>query len=43
MPVMKKNAGIKISGADSLVEYSEKYLEAFELCELFGGWSTGAT
>jgi hypothetical protein len=28
----------KISGADSLVEYSEKYLEAFELCELFGGW-----
>jgi hypothetical protein len=38
MPVMKKNAGIKISGADSLVEYSEKYLEAFELCELFGGW-----
>jgi hypothetical protein len=27
----------KISGADSLVEYS-RVLEAFELCELFGGW-----
>lgn len=38
IPIMKNNAGIKISGADSLIEYSNNYLEAFELCELFAGW-----
>lgn len=38
IPTMKNNAGIKISSEKSLIEYSNRYLEAFELCELFGGW-----
>jgi hypothetical protein len=40
LPLMKNNAGIKISGSDSLIAYSNKYLEAFDLCEIFGAWES---
>lgn len=34
----KANAGIKISSMDSMIRYSEAYLESFELSEMYGGW-----
>jgi hypothetical protein len=36
--VMKNNAGIKITSRGSLLDYSDKYLAAFENCEIYGGW-----
>jgi uncharacterized protein (UPF0297 family) len=38
LPVMKSNAGIKITSMKSMQKYSEQYLEAFNNCELFCGW-----
>jgi hypothetical protein len=38
IPDMKIHAGIKLSGMNSLIEYSNKYLEAFENCEMFMDW-----
>jgi hypothetical protein len=35
---LKNNAGIKLSNASSVVEYSDQYLAAFENCELYGAW-----
>jgi hypothetical protein len=36
--VMKNNAGINITGRGSLLDYSDKYLAAFENCDIYGGW-----
>ena len=36
--VMKNNAGIKISNLKSLINYSLKYLEAFNQCDLYFDW-----
>ena len=38
IPVMKNNAGIKISGVSSIIQYSDMYLGAFENCDLYAGW-----
>jgi hypothetical protein len=38
IPIMKTNAGIQISGVDSMKSYSSLYLKSFENCELFFGW-----
>jgi hypothetical protein len=37
-PVMKNNAGIKMSDLNSLIKYSDMYLSAFDKCELYGDW-----
>jgi len=37
-PAMKNNAGIQLSSMQSLVQYSDNYLRAFEHCEVFAGW-----
>lgn len=39
IPVMKNNAGIKITNVNSIIEYSNKYLEAFQNCDLYCNWS----
>lgn len=39
IPVMKNNAGIKITNVNSIIEYSNKYLEAFQNCDLYANWS----
>ena len=36
--VMKNNAGIKITNQGTLMTYSDKYLAAFENCDIYGGW-----
>lgn len=36
--VMKNNAGILISNNESLVKYSDMYLEAFQNCDIFADW-----
>jgi len=38
-PTMKNNAGIKVSNIESMKKYSKMYLNAFENCELYGGWA----
>jgi hypothetical protein len=38
IPVMKNNAGIKISCLSSIVKYSDMYLSAFDKCEMYCGW-----
>ena len=40
VPIMKNNAGIKLSSMDSIMKYSEMYLKAFDNCELFCGWES---
>jgi len=40
LPVMKNNAGIRISSTASIVDYSTLYLGAFENCQLFAGWES---
>ena len=35
---MKNNAGIQLSSMQSLIQYSDNYLRAFEHCEIFAGW-----
>ena len=35
---MKNNAGIKISNQDSMDQYSDNYLSAFDHCDIFAGW-----
>lgn len=37
--VMKNNAGIYISNLNSIIQYSQLYLDAFEKCELYCDWS----
>ena len=37
--IMKNNAGIYISNINSIINYSQLYLEAFEKCELYCDWS----
>ncbi len=37
-PIMKNNAGIKISSKSSIIKYSELYLKAFDKCDIFTGW-----
>jgi hypothetical protein len=39
--VMKNNAGVKITSAESVQKYSNLYLEAFSNCELYAGWAPG--
>ena len=37
--VMKNNAGITLEkGAESIIDYSDKYLSCFTKCELYAGW-----
>ena len=36
--VMKNNAGIRLTDMTSIVEYSQKYMRAFENCEVYSGW-----
>lgn len=36
--IMKNNAGIRLSSVESIVKYSDLYLEAFDNCELYAGW-----
>jgi hypothetical protein len=36
--VMKNNAGIRLTDMTSIVEYSRKYMRAFENCEVYSGW-----
>lgn len=38
IPIMKRNAGIKMTSIDSLLRYSDMYLNAFDDCEIYGGW-----
>lgn len=38
LPVMKNNAGIRISSLSSLYCYEEQYLSAFHHCDLYAGW-----
>ena len=38
LPIMKSNAGIKLSSLSSIQNYSKQYLEAFDHCDLFCGW-----
>ena len=38
MPVMKNNAGIKMSNLESVKKYSKMYLKAFENCQIYCGW-----
>jgi hypothetical protein len=40
IPIMKRNAGIRISNLDSIINYSNMYLRAFENCEIYGGWES---
>jgi len=40
IPIMKKNAGIKLSNIESIVKYSNIYLKAFENCDIYGGWES---
>lgn len=39
-PVMKNNAGIKLSNMNSIIKYSDMYLSAFEKCDVFCGWES---
>ena len=36
---MKNNAGIKFTSMESVLKYSQLYLEAFNLCDLYCGWA----
>ena len=38
LPVMKNNAGIRISSLSTLYHFEERYLSAFRDCELYAGW-----
>ena len=38
LPTMKKHAGIKISDAQSMCNYSQKYMGAFHKCEKYFWW-----
>ena len=38
IPEIKNNAGIQLSGLQSIIKYSDMYLSAFENCEMFAGW-----
>ena len=35
---MKNNAGIKLSSMESVYQYSDLYLRAFDYCEMMAGW-----
>lgn len=39
-PIMKKNAGVKLSNIASILKYSEMYLAAFDNCEMFSAWES---
>lgn len=36
--VMKNNAGIKLSNMNSIIKYSQLYLESFHYCDMFFDW-----
>jgi hypothetical protein len=38
LPVMKNNAGVRLSSESSVLYYSNLYLSAFDKCEIFAGW-----
>jgi len=40
LQVMKNNAGIKLSNINSIIKYSEMYMDAFNNCELYTGWES---
>jgi len=35
---LKKNAGIMVKDTSQLFEYSQKYMRAFEHCDIYNGW-----
>ena len=35
---MKNNAGIKLTTSNSVNQYSDNYLSAFDYCDIFAGW-----
>ena len=38
LPAMKNNAGILLPDTKNIEYYSNRYLQAFDYCDLFGGW-----
>jgi hypothetical protein len=38
-PTMKNNAGIKLTSMESVLKYSQLYLEVFDLCDLYCEWA----
>ena len=40
---MKNNAGIALRDKENIQHYSDRYLRAFEYCDLFGGWELQGT
>ena len=38
VPTMKSNAGIILPSMQSVIQFSEHYLKAFEYCEVMAGW-----
>ena len=38
IPKMKNNAGIKLTSEESIIKYSDMYLEAFKNAEIYFGW-----
>jgi len=36
--ILQRNAGIKLRNSDDIMEYSQKYLKAFDNCEIYTGW-----
>jgi hypothetical protein len=40
IPIMKRNAGIRLSNIDSVIKYSTLYLRAFENSDIYGGWES---
>jgi hypothetical protein len=37
-PIFKNNAGIMVKTINDIIEYSQKYLKAFDNCEMYTGW-----
>lgn len=40
VPVMKNNAGIKLTTVESIMKYSDMYLKAFENADMYCGWES---
>ena len=40
IPIMKNNAGIKMTSMESIMKYSNMYLKAFDNSELYCGWES---
>lgn len=38
LPIMKNNAGVLLNDGNSIVQYSDLYLRAFQLCDMYLDW-----